>query len=445
MADTSDSDSSDSSSGDPLEVSPETESVIASLVDDEYITRQITEFRQVLLNKAEEESEFYLEERLLSLQLGAEFSNDLVSNSNEEEALPPEIQTRILVRLVESYYIGQGELVALGRNLTSFHKALQPFWKEIKPGSSTFSKLPGETSADIFEHLKSVFSTEDAKSASIFFRAFCYANHRLDYSSSVNDTLLDAYCLCFFTIQVLQGSFHGIDLDIGSIHTMIDDEFFDGKSHDDIELTSEDILWCFCHLLLRIGSVIRSKHGLDYYNGIFAEPYSVIMKEELLVARLSMDLRPESPASFYAAYRMIMDTRRILPEKMQSGWLEPAYGFAVQGLVKAEKWNDPFYLYIFIIIRAFWLPTLMEAPDSYSFGEIRSRIESSHEYKAEAKEYIPSHQFWFAEQHEVLLRIVLKTFPIDDDFEITFPLMDCVTFRPIQPKGKKTTEPPSSP
>lgn len=436
MADTIDRDSDDSN-GDAGDVSPEVESVIASLVDDEYIAKQITEFRQALLDKAEEESEFYLEERLLSLQLGAEFSSALVSHSNEEKELPPEMVTRILVRVVEAYYIGQGDVVALGRHLTSFHKALQPFWKETDPGSSVFSKLPGETSADIFEQLKSVFSSEDAKNPSIFFRAFCYAHHRLDYSSLVDDTLLDAYCLCFFTIQVLQGSFHGIDLDIGSIHTMIDDEFFDGKSHDDIELTSEDILWCFCHLLLRIGSVIRSKHGLDFYNGIFAEPYSVIMKEELLVTRLSMDLRPESPASFYAAYRMVVDTRRILPEKMQSGWLEPAYGFAVQGLSKAEKWNDPFFLYIFLVIRAFWLPTSMETPHSYSFGEIRARIEAANEYKEEAKEYIPSHQFWFAEQHEVLLRNILKAFPFDDDFEITFPLMDCITFRPIQPKGKK--------
>lgn len=445
MADTSDRDSEDSTS-EAIDSSPETESVIASIVDDSYVTQQITEFRQVLLDKAEEENEFYLEERLLSLQLGAEFSSDLFTFSKEEEALPPEVQTRILVRLVESYYIGQGEVVALGRHLTSFHKALQPFWKETPPGSSMFTKLPGENSAGIFEHLKSIFSSEDAKNASIFFRAFCYAQHRLDYVSSVDDTLLDAYCLCFFTIQVLQGSFHEIDLDIGSIHTLIDDEFFDGKSHDDIELTSEDILWCFCHLLLRIGSVIRSKHGLDFYNGIFAEPYSVIMKEELLVARLSMDLRPESPVSFYAAYRMVMDTRRILPEKMQSGWLEPAYNFAVQGLAKAEKWNDPFFLYIFIIIRAFWLPTSLEAPDSYTFGEIRSRIETANEYKEEAKEYIPSHQFWFAEQHEVLLKNILKAFPFDDDFVITFPLMSLEkNFRPIQPKGKKPADSPSSP
>jgi hypothetical protein len=409
----------------------------SSTSDDDFVTKQIGAFRQCLLAKADENSEFYLEERLLALQLGAEFSFDLVSNSKEEEALSVKVEAKILVRLVEAYYIGQADVVALGRHLTSFHKALHPFWKETQAGGGVFTKLSGETSGEIFEKLKSIFSTEAVTNGMIFFRAFCYAQSRLDFSSSVDDTLLDAYCLCFFAIQVLQGSFQGIDLDVGSIHALIDEEFYQGKSHDDIELTSEDILWCFCNLLMQIGSVIRREQGLDYYNKIFAEPFSVIMKEELTVARLAIGLRPESPRAFLSGYRMVVDTRRILPVEMQVGWLESAHEYAVQGLAKAENWGDPFFLYIFHILEAFWLPSPMQTPTPYSFGEIKSRIQTANEFKKEAMGYVPKHQFWFAEQHEVLLLKILQSFPIDDEFEITFPLMDCTTFGPIQPKGKR--------
>eukprot|EP00980_Cylindrotheca_fusiformis_P022859 scaffold9857_cov127-Cylindrotheca_fusiformis.AAC.5 len=416
---------------------PNSQQVMESKTDDDFVTKQIGQFRQYLLDKAEENSEFYLEERLLALQLGAEFSFDLVSNSKEEEALSKEVECKILVRLVEAYYIGQADVVALGRHLTSFHKALHPFWKESEEEGSLFTKLSGETSGEIFEQLKSIFSTDAVTNGMIFFRAFCYAQHRVDFSASTDDSLLDAYCLCFFAIQVLQGSFQGIDLDVGSIHALIDDEFFQGKSHDDIELTSEDILWCFCTLLLHIGSVIRRKQGLDYYNRIFAEPFSVIMKEELTVARLAIGLRPESPKTYLAAYRMVVDTRRILPAEMQVGWLESAHEYAVQGLEKAENWGDPFFMYTFHILEAFWLPTPLQTPTAYTFGEIKSRIQMANEFKEDALGFVPKHQFWFAEQHEVLLRKILKSFPIDDDFEITFPLMDCTTFGPIQPKGKK--------
>jgi hypothetical protein len=338
----------------------------SSTLDDDFVTKQIGDFRQCLLAKADERSEFYLEERILALQLGAEFSFDLVSNSKEEEALSVEVEAKILVRLVEAYYIGQADVVALGRHLTSFHKALHPFWKVTQAGGSVFTKLSGETSGEIFEKLKSIFSTEAVTNGMIFFRAFGYAQSRLDFFSSVDDTLLDAYCICFFAIQVLQGSFQGIDLDVGSIHALIDEEFYQGKSHDDIELTSEDILWCFCNLLMQIGSVIRRKQGLDYYNKIFAEPFSVIMKEELTVARLAIGLRPESPRAYLSGYRMVVDTRRILPAEMQDGWLESAHEFAVQGLAKAENWADPFFLYVFHILEAFWLTSRMQAPTPYS-------------------------------------------------------------------------------
>jgi hypothetical protein len=424
-------------SGDADTPDNEKASVKKSTPDDAFVTQQIGEYRHCLLTKADERSEFYLEERLLALQLGAEFSYDLVSNSKEEEALSAEVEAKILVRLVEAYYIGQADVVALGRHLTSFHKALHPFWKETQAGGGVFTKLSGETSGEIFEKLKSIFSTQAVTNGMIFFRAFCYAHSRLDFSSAADDTLLDAYCICFFAIQVLQGSFQGIDLDVGSIHALIDEEFYHGKSHDDIELTSEDILWCFCNLLMQIGSVIRREQGLDYYNNIFAEPFSVIMREELTVARLAIGLRPESPRAFLSGYRMVVDTRRILPAEMQVGWLESAHEYAVQGLAKAEKWGDPFFLYVFQVLEAFWLLSPMQTPTPYSFGEIKSKIQTANEFKKEALGYVPKHQFWFAEQHEVLLRKILQSYPIDDEFEITFPLMDCTTFGPIQPKGKR--------
>lgn len=402
-------------------------------------------YRQKLQEKLEEDpNAFYLEERILALELGDEFTYDLLSNSKEGEVLSQRIEANILIRLVEAYYIGQGDVVAIGRHLTSFHRTLLPFWKD--EGENVFSKLKGDKFSEILSSLQLIFDNND-EDGLIYFRAFCYAQHRLDYSSSDDDSLLDAFCVSLYVIQLLQGK--GMeDTEVGALHALIDEEFYNAKSehHEDIEMNGEALLWCFCTLFLKIGSQIRQKKGLEYYNHIFAEePFDgVTMKEELAVSRLGMDLRPESPVTFLLAYKMVLDTRQGLPLSMQEAWLQAAHEFANRGLTVADRWGDPFFKYIFRVLVVFWLPTAIVQKDAtpYSFGEIKNRIRKAHEFKEESGYVFPNYKFWIAEQHEMLLGKTLKAFPvIDDDMEITFPLMDCITFAPILPKAKHQSAP----
>jgi hypothetical protein len=410
----------------------EDESTGPSVTADDSVILQQEERRRCLYEKNEENGDFYLGERILALELGDEFSFQLVSNSKDKDSLPLEVEGNVLIRLVEAYYINQGDVVAHGRHLTSFHKTLYPFYKEEEVGNSIFSKVPGESFSEIFENTKAIFANGGAEKALLYFRAFCYAQHRLDYSPSKEDSLLDAFVVCFFVIQLLQGKIQDVNLEAGSIHAIIDDEFFNRKTHDDIDLTGEDLLWCFCNLFLKICIDIRRRNGSTNYNQLLTAPFSVTIKEELMVARLCIDLRPESPMAFLSAYRMVLDTKRCLPQGMQEGWLQSAYEYAMKGLMKADAWGDPFFQYVFYVIDAFWLPTSMQSPTPYSFGEIKSRIRLAHEFKEECEGFCPKEQFWIAELHEALIQKILKNFPFDDEMEITFPLMDCRTFAPIR-------------
>jgi hypothetical protein len=394
-------------------------------------SKEEEDFRYYLYQKAQTCDDFYLHERILAIELGDDFTYLVLSNSAGENPLPHDIEGQALVRLVEAYFIGHGNVVgANGRHLTSFHKALRPFWKEESGG---FSKLSGKTSGDILEQLQNIFSTEGANSGLLFFRAFCYAHHRLDYhKQEEKDSLLDAYCVTFYVVKLLQGKIKDMNMGITSL---IEEEFAKYKSQD-IDMTVEDLLWCFSILLLRIGSDVRRYKGLSVYNYMFPDPFDLTMNEELVVCQLAMELRPDSPVSFLSAYRMVMDTKAIVPQPLRFEWMKFAYEYAVRGLYASDHWNDPFFQYTFHSIVAYWLPTTTHAPSPYSLAGIDSRLKIANEFKREGKEYVPEYMLWMGQQHEFSVQNVLKPFRImDKDTELTVPLIDSFTYKPVGMNG----------
>jgi hypothetical protein len=388
-------------------------------------------FRYYLYQKAQTCDDFYLHERVLTIELGDEFTYLVVSNSAGENPLPHEIEGQALVRLVEAYFIGQGSVVgANGRHLTSFHKALRPFWKEESDG---FSKLSGETSGEILEQLQTIFSSEGANSGLIFFRAFCYAHHRLDYhKQEENESLLDVYCVTFYVIKLLQGQIKDMNMESASL---IEEELAKYKSQD-VHMSVEDLLWCFCILHLRIGSDVRRYKGLSVYNHIFPDPFDLTMNEELVICQLAMELRSDSPVSFLSAYRMVMDTKGIVPQPLRFEWMKFAYEYAVRGLNASDRWGDPFFQYTFHSIVAYWLPTTTHAPSPYSLDGIDSRLKIANEFKREGKEYVPGYMLWMGQQHEFSVQNVLNPFrTTDKDTELTVPLIDSFTYKPVGMNG----------
>lgn len=406
-------------------------------------TRQEEELHHYLYQMAAQNpEEFYLQERVLTIDLGDEFTYLVVTNSVDDESLPTDVEGEALVRLVEAYYIGQGSVVgANGRHLASFHKALQPFWTIDNNNNQDgeFTKLSGKTAGDYLENLAGIFETGDETitNGRIFFRAFAYAHHRLDYhKQEEEESLLDAYCVTFYVIKLLQGKMNTVNIDFASL---IDQEFSKYKS-EDVDMTVDDLLWCFCILLLRIGSDVRRYKGLHGYNTFFPDSYDLTVNEELFVCQLAMELRPDSPVSFLSSYRMVMDTKAIIPEPKRIDWMKHAHEYAVRGLKTSERWGDPFFQYTFQSIVAYWLPTTTNAPNAYSLKEIVSRIKVAGEHKIKAKKYEPEYLFWIGHQHETCLKKALEPFlaTLNQNIELTIPLVDAYFYKPL---GTKQSSP----
>jgi hypothetical protein len=386
------------------------------------VAKQEEDIRYHLYQTAQQSDDFYLQERILSLELGDEFTYLVVSNSLEDDGLAPDIEAQALVRLVEAFYIGQGCFcVGNGRDLISFHKALWPFWKQDDSGTQ-FSKLQGETPNEIFRQLQHTF--HGAISGLVFFRAFCYAQHRLDYHRG-DDSLLDAYCVVLYVMKLLQGK---IDEFKNMVFAPVIEEEFAHNKTSSVDMTADDLLWCFGILLLRIGTDVRRHMGMQSYNTMFSKPFDFAMNEELYVAQLVMELRSESPVSFLSAYRMVMDVKPIVPEPFRKEWMKTTYEYAVHGLASAEAWGDPFFEYTFYMIMAYWLPTSTNAPNPYSLGEIQDLMRIANEFKEDCENHVPEYMLFIGRQHETSLHKLLEVFSIDRDTNLTKSLVDAFTY-----------------
>jgi hypothetical protein len=402
------------------------------------MTKQEELIRFHLTQKANEnEDQFYLQERLLSLELGDELTFQIVSNCEEsgEEPLPEDVEAKILVRLVEAYYVGQGMMVAHGRHLTSYQKILEPFWTKQKDG--TFSKVPGDTIKEIMENVRGIF--ERTFSGLLFCRAFSYALYRLEYHHE-DESILDAYCVVMYAIRLLQGKLDEfMNMEFGDV---IEDELIHYKS-ENVDMTADDLLWCFCLLLLRIGTDLRRTIGFQNLSSMLLATYGPITNEELLVAQLAIEIRPESPVSYLASYRTAMDLKPLVPPPFRENWMKAAFDFVRHGLAEADNWGDPYYQYTFHMIMAYWMPT-NTYPSQYSHKELQERIHTANTFKEICKSEVPDYLLWVGEQHEESLQYLLALRIFDKEAASMPALVDAYRY-PIPPPDGEASVPRLSP
>ena len=460
------------------------------LTEEQIATKQEEDIRYHLTKLGEESDEIYVEDRVITMEIGDEFTYTLVSNTIEEEkeqgeggngvmpssaplpspvpqTLPADVEGNLLVRLLEGYFVGQGNVVTNGRHLNTYKRSLSPFYTEQSIGK--FGYMKGSTSDEMFHQLHEIFNNEKSYNAGLLiFKAFGYAHHRFDYHNSQQDQddyLLDAYCVVFYIIKLLQGTmiFPGNNdddhdnnnknsnsnnsnrqnsnnintIDYASLVNRDLDAFGSG-----VEMTVDDLVWCFCILFLRLGTNVRRYiKPNNNYNKIFPKPFDLSMNEELYACQLAIELRPDSPVSFLPAYRMIIETKNLIPKPFQNDWMKTAYDFAERGLETAERWGDPYYQYMFEMVIAYWIPTTILEPNPYTLGQIESQINLANDLKKECLRIVPKYMFWMGEKHELSLRQMLRTHqPIDRETELTVALVDAFTYEPLHLKKKKTPQ-----
>jgi hypothetical protein len=373
--------------------------------------------RVLLVGKAEK-GQFYAEEALLGMELSRDCDRLLLLLQHDAN---PQTEASLVVRLVESYYVTQGSArVPKGGN---FCQLLSPFvdlTQAVDGGQS--QKLPGDTVEEYRTIIQRFF--EQHMSGVLICRGFAYAVWRLE-TVEANDTLVDAYCLLYYIIQLLQGKVQEfLDIELGDI---VESEWSNSK-HDQVDMTADDLLWCCCILLLHLGSELRRTLG----------PYAVdrllgnnLANQEIAVAKLVMEIRPEAPISFLRAYQMAMESKALIPPLLRKSWMETAFSFAAQGLKEAEQWGDPYYLYLFHAIYAYWMPTQTN-PETYSHSQLQERIQVAHRFKAECAPEGPSSRLWLGEHHEDCLEYLLALHIFDKEAPIMPALVDAVRY-PIPP------------
>lgn len=386
---------------------------------------------------------FYLQEKLLTLELGDEFTFLIVSHSkeNNSETLEPEVEAKALVRLVETYYVGQGTFVAHGRDLTSYQKALEPFW--TIQGDGSYAKVPGNTVQDLLTNIRGIF--ERNFSVLLFCRAFNYCLFRSEYFQE-NESILDAYCVAFYAIKLLQGELDEfMNMEFGDV---IEEELTHYKSAN-VDMTADDLLWCFCMIFLRIGTDVRRVIGSSNLNKMVLSTFGrPVANEEIMVAQLAVRIRPESPVSFLSSYRAAMDLKPLVPFPFRPDWMRTVYDFVMHGMEVAENWGDPYYLYTFHMITAYWMPTT-SYHTTYSHQQLQDRIKTANEFKEVCKPEVPDYFLWVGEQHEESLQHLLALHVFDRDAAVMPALVDAYRY-PVPPPPtslssvSRSSSPPSS-
>jgi len=382
----------------------------------------------------------YLKERILAMELCDEFSYIVIRNTTGTfDPLSERAAAEALVRFVEAFYFGNGTVLVGGTSFTSFYKALNPFYEH--KGAGQFEPFMGSvplSSGELFIHLQRIFSNSvdelGERDEMVFFRAFSFVQNRMDKRSK-SDTLLDAFCVSFYAIQLLQGKISSmLSVQVGSASSI--GKLFRTFGRTDLKL--DDLLWCFCILFLNTAIVVRDKVSEQQYNLIFPDPYGYTLTEQAIIVGLVTELRPNCPQSYLSAYVMVMDTTDLVKdngESEQRKFIEVAYHYAVSGLKLADEVGNPFYQYIFHTFVAYWLPTSAHAPIPYSFGEMKSRLRRANEFKTACAAYVPAFLFFQGEQYEQASKQVFKAFKdiiSDDAQQLTFPLMDSYAYSSIR-------------
>eukprot|EP00934_Nitzschia_sp_Nitz4_P000137 Nitzschia sp. Nitz4//scaffold204_size40132//5029//6624//NITZ4_007537-RA/size40132-processed-gene-0.21-mRNA-1//-1//CDS//3329541458//137//frame0 len=364
--------------------------------------------------------EFYLQERLVALELGDELSamlqsfSSMVEDTTEDlessfSGLHGELTAAMLVRMVEVYYVGQGVLVStcLSPHFSTLYKLVKPFG-DFK---QTDSKTP-ESLETFLQGVRHVF--ERHFSGLLFCRAFGYCLVQLEQhkqrlheqSQMSSDSLLDAYCVALYSVKLLEGKVDEfLNMEFGDI---VEEELGIYKSAN-VDLAADDLLWCFSDLLLQLGLCVRKQFGGEAVNQMLEKSFEGgVVQEELLIAQLAVEIRPESPVSFLSSYQATYDLSKLVSPEFKDNWLKAVYEFVVHGLTTSESWGDPYYQYTFSVISAYWMPTTTYAPTPYCYADIQQRMAEASRYKKSCKNEIPDHLFAIGEHHETLLRQLIS-------------------------------------
>jgi len=193
-------------------------------------------------------------------------------------------------------------------------------------------------------------------------------------------------------------------------------------------MTADDLLWCCCVLRLGVGSKLRKVLGPHSMDSLLSNN---LVNQEIMLAKLGMEIRPEAPISFLMAYQMAIENKTIIPLQLRKSWMETAFSFMAQGLEEAQQWGDPYFLYVFHTLYAFWMPT-DTYPKAYSHSQLQERLQTARGYKAECTLEGPLPHVELIEHHEDCLTYLLALHIFDKEASTMPPLVEAFRY-PIPP------------
>jgi hypothetical protein len=263
--------------------------------------------------------------------------------------------------------------------------------------------------------------------------------YRLEYHQE-KESILDAYCVALYSIKLLQGKLDEfMNMQFGDV---VEEELVHYKS-DSVDLTADDLLWCFCILFMKISLHVRKTLGNAELDSMLATTYGHVSNEELLIANLAVGIRPESPASFLISYGTLMDLKPLVPPNLRENWMKTAFEFVTHGMEEAENWGDPYYKYMFQMIMAYWMPTTIY-PSHYSHQQLLDRVHVANKWKQICKAEVPEHLLRMGEHHEECLQYLLAIRSFDKDAPTMPPLVHAYRY-PVPPLDGNVLQPqPSS-
>lgn len=353
-------------------------------------------------------SALHLKQRLVTMQLEDEFSYLVKRHTNQIgfDPLPEHEANEALVRFIQAYYSGGGCISTSGRKLTSFYKALSPFYTDLGQGRMSVL-FTDTTSGEMMDWFLEQFEKTETFDALFVVKAFAFVQHRLDFGEE-SDSLIDAFCVSMYLITMLQRY-----NDDGVIQ-----EIFWKYGSKEVTLDENRVLWCFCSVFLKLA--IRARDRLDerQYNLLFPDPLGITIAEQIKVAEQIVRLRPDCPASHLAAYVALMDTKDFESlAQIREDYMKSAYQRAVAGKEVADQLGDPFFKYMFHMIVAYWLPT-SECESTCTVAEIRERVWRANDFRDECESYVPSFLFFQGKQHEGACKAALNAFQLPDDMVV---------------------------
>eukprot|EP00979_Chaetoceros_neogracilis_P001339 scaffold233_cov198-Chaetoceros_neogracile.AAC.3 len=382
--------------------------------------------------------ESHIRQRVLGHELGDECSYLLSEHTTSDtlDGLPTEVEEKLLALLVEQYYFLGGSLCCSGRSLTSYCKTLQPFVKvEIRDGKALIKTGTPNNGQKIVSWFESLVASNPLESASLFFRVVAYAQFRMD-NVEPSDSLLDVFYIVFIAIQILMGK-GSQDLQSckPAIYASIEAAFqqygtdFSAKFKEHqiptiapsgLRMNAQNLIWCLCMLFLDLGITVRDKIPVTQYDNLLPRPYKDTIEEQGEIANACIHYRDEHPASYLRAFTMIMDVKDLASPSFSNILLHNAFKVAKVGKEIAERGGHSLYLYLFLIIEAFWVPTSFwpHHTDSVTYRDIENRLIQAQKLKDECKHYEIERSFLYGKSYkgqlEAFLKSVFKSNSISD-------------------------------